>query len=293
LETGLVKLRIQHRTTYQYRRTVTLGSHRLMLRPRESRDLRVISSEVTVHPAATLTWSQDVFGNAVAAAVFDSDADRLDIGSVTLLQLDAEPWPIFEVAGSAIFYPFQYAADERTDLGALMFQQYPDPEGRLRNWAWAFVRGVQTDTLALLKDLGFGVSRWIQYQSREDEGVQSPIETLDRGWGSCRDFAVLFVEAARCLGFGARIVSGYLFVADASLRGSADAGSTHAWAEVYVPGAGWITFDPTNRGVGGYNLIPVAVARDIRQAMPVAGSFIGVPDAFVGMSVEVQVTVRN
>lgn len=289
-ETGLITLRIQHRTTYLYRRPVSLGPHRLMLRPRESRDLRVISSEVTVDPAATLTWSQDVFGNAVAAAVFGSAVERLEIDSVTLLHLDAEPWPIFEVAGSAIFYPFQYAADERTDLGALMIPQYPDAQGRLRNWAWAFVRGVQTDTLALLKDLSFGIASWIHYQSREDEGVQSPIQTLDRGWGSCRDFAVLFIEAARCLGFGARIVSGYLFVADASLRGSADAGSTHAWAEVYVPGAGWITFDPTNRSVGGFNLIPVAVARDIRQAMPVAGSFHGAPDAFVGMSVEVRVT---
>ena len=72
--------------------------------------------------------------------------------------------------------------------------------------------------------------------------------------------------------------------------GSADAGSTHAWAEIFVPGAGWITFDPPNRGVGGFNLIPVAVARDIRQAMPVAGSFIGMTDALQGMSVEVLVT---
>jgi hypothetical protein len=119
--------------------------------------------------------------------------------------------------------------------------------------------------LALLKDLCAGVSGWIRYQSRDDEGVQSPIETLDRGWGSCRDFAVLFVEAARCLGFGARIVSGYLHAVNAGIKGSADAGSTHAWAEVYVSGAGWITFDPTNRSVGGYNLIPVAVARDTQR----------------------------
>jgi transglutaminase-like putative cysteine protease len=186
-------------------------------------------------------------------------------------------------------YPFRYAQDEMTDLGALMFQQYPDAAGRLRDWTWAFVHGVQTDTLALLKDLCAGVSLWIRYRSRDDEGVQSPIETLDLGWGSCRDFAVLFVEAARCLGFGARIVSGYLYAAE-GVKGSADAGSTHAWAEVYVPGAGWITFDPTNRSVGGHNLVPVAVARDIRLAMPVSGSFAGGPDAFIGMSVEVDVT---
>ena len=142
----------------------------------------------------------------------------------------------------------------------------------------------------MLKDLSTGVSAWICYQSREDEGAQSPTQTLDRGWGSCRDFAVLFVEAARCLGFGARIVSGYLYNPDQDIVGSRDTGSTHAWAEVYVPGAGWITFDPTNRSVGGFNLIPVAVARDIRQAMPVAGSFVGTTDAFQGMSVGVLIT---
>ncbi len=142
----------------------------------------------------------------------------------------------------------------------------------------------------MLKDLSIGVSGWINYQSREDEGTQSPIQTLDRGWGSCRDFAVLFVEAARSLGFGARIVSGYLYNPGQDRLKPEGAGSTHAWAEVFVPGAGWITFDPTHRSVGGFNLIPVAVARDIRQAMPVTGSFVGIPDDFQKMSVEVIVT---
>jgi Transglutaminase-like superfamily len=174
-------------------------------------------------------------------------------------------------------------------LGALAIQQYPDPAGGLSAWAKAFVRGTSTDTPSLLKDLSAGVSKWINYQSREDEGTQSPVQTLDRGWGSCRDFAVLFVEAARNLGFGARIVSGYFYNAHQDVAGTGGAGSTHAWAEVYVPGAGWITFDPTNRGVGGFNLIPVAVARDIRQVIPVAGSFVGMTDAFQGMAVEVNV----
>jgi transglutaminase-like putative cysteine protease len=250
----------------------------------------VISSNVVVTPTAVLTWAQDVFGNAVATATFQTMADTLVIDSVAELELDATAWPVFDVAASAIFYPFRYSDDEWIDLGALTIQQYPDPAGRLRDWARAFVRGNPTDTLALLKDLGAGVSGWISYQSREDEGTQSPTQTLDRGWGSCRDFAVLFVEAARSLGFGARIVSGYLYHPDQNIAGAGDAGATHAWAEVYVPGAGWITFDPTNRSVGGANLIPVAVARDIRQAMPVAGSFVGMTDAFQGMSVEVRVT---
>jgi transglutaminase-like putative cysteine protease len=241
-------------------------------------------------PAATVTWAHDVFGNAIATASFQTMSDNLVIDSVAELELDAVAWPVFDIAGSAIFYPFRYSDDDWTDLGALAMQQYADPAGQLRTWARAFVRSTPTDTLALLKDLSAGVFEQIRYQSREDEGTQSPTQTLDRGWGSCRDFAVLFAEAARTLGFGARIVSGYLYNPNQDHVGSSGAGSTHAWAEVYVPGAGWITFDPTNRSVGSFNLIPVAVARDIRQAMPVVGSFVGMTDAFAGMSVEVAVS---
>jgi transglutaminase-like putative cysteine protease len=211
------------------------------------------------------------------------------IDSVTELQLHTAAWPVFDISVSAIFYPFRYSDDEWTDLGALATQQYPDPSERLRTWARSFVRSNPTDTLALLKDLNMGVSEQIRYQSREHEGTQSPIQSLDRGWGSCRDLAVLFAEAARTLGFGARIVSGYLYSPQEN-TGSNGAGSTHAWAEVYIPGAGWITFDPTNRSVGGFNLIPVAVGRDVRQIMPVVGSFVGMTNAFQGMSVEVQVS---
>ena len=289
----MIALTIRHRTTYLYHQPVKLGPHRLMLRPRESRDLRLISSDVTVTPTATVSWANDVFGNAIATASFESPTDRLVIDSTAYLQLGGDPWPVFDIAASAIHYPFRYSDAEWTDLGALGVQQYDDPEGRLKTWAAGFVRSDPTDTLALLKDLGAGVAEQIRYQSREVEGTQAPLETLDRGWGSCRDFAVLFIEAARALGFGARIISGYLYNPDRSQRGSDDAGSTHAWAEVYVPGAGWITFDPTNRSVGGHNLIPVAVARDIGQATPVTGSFVGMTDAFRGMWVEVSVLPRT
>src|SRR5271169_107560 len=257
-------LKIHHKTTYRFRQPVSLLPHRLMLRPRESRDVRLISSTLTLTPTATVTWAQDVSVNAA-------------------------PWPVFDIAGSAIFYPFRYSDDEWADLGALATQQYPDVDARLHNWARDFVRSNPTDTLSLLKDMCAGVAERISYQSREMEGTQSPTQTLQRGWGSCRDFAVLFVEATRSLGFGARIVSGYLYDPDQNRVGSIGAGSTHAWAEVFVPGAGWITFDPTNRSFGGFNLVPVAVARDIRQAMPVSGSFVGMTDAFRGMWVDVVV----
>ena len=286
----MIPLTVRHRTTYRYHQVVSLGPHRLMLRPRESRDLRLTSSSVTVAPVGQVAWAHDVFGNSVATAMFQGTTDSLVIDSVMELELFASAWPIFDIAASAIVYPFRYSDDEWTDLGALTVPQYSDPQGRLAKWARAFVGGDRTDTLSLLKDLSLGVSGWFGYQSREDEGTQSPIETLDRGWGSCRDFAVLFADAARRLGFGARIVSGYLFNPDRNLTGSSDAGSTHAWAEVFVSGAGWIPFDPTNRSVGGFNLIPVAVARDIRQAMPVAGKFVGKSGALKEMAVDVQVT---
>ena len=222
-----------------------------MLRPREIRDLRLISSDVIVTPAATITWAQDVFGNSVATATFQSMADNLVVDSVVELQLNAAAWPVFDIAASAIGYPFQYSSDESIDLGALAIQQYPDPFGGLRDWARTFVLGNSTDTLSLLKDLCAGVSNWISYQSREEEGTQAQLQTLDRGWGSCRDFAVLFIKSVRSLGFGARIVSGYLYNPNQDLPGA-----THAWGEVYVPGAGWITFDPANRSVGGIQSNP-------------------------------------
>ena len=231
-----------------------------------------------------------MFGNAVALATFATMASMLVIDSIEDILLNATAWPVFDIAASAISYPFRYSDDEWTDLGSLTIAQYPDPGDRLRTWARSFVRGNPTDTLSLLKDLSTGVAQHVRYQSREVEGTQSPNETLDRGWGSCRDFAVLFTEAARKLGFGARIVSGYLHDPNHDLVGSAEAGSTHAWAEVFVPGAGWITFDPTNRSVGACNLIPVAVARDISQCTPVSGSFFGPSDSFLSMGVTVSVT---
>jgi transglutaminase-like putative cysteine protease len=278
---------IRHRTTYRYREPVRLGPHRFMLRPREGHDLRLLSGKLDVTPAATLSWTNDIFGNAVATAQFAQATERLVIESLAVVELAAAPWPVFDIAPSAIRYPFNYSQDERIDLAALAESHYVDPSNWLAQWARGFVRGRETDTLALLKDLATGVFERISYQSREEEGTQSPLQTLERGWGSCRDLAVLFIEAARKLGFGARVISGYLCNPD---RDAGDAGSTHAWAEIFLPGAGWITFDPTNRGVGGFNLIPVAVGRIINQVMPISGIFQGATDAFQGMSVEVQIT---
>jgi transglutaminase-like putative cysteine protease len=280
----LTILDVRHTTVYRYSRPVHLGDHRLMLRPRDSHDLRLIETSLNLSPPASLRWSHDVFGNSIALASFTGCTTKLRIESILRLETFAVRRPAFEVTPEAVGYPFLYSADDRIDLGGLLDRQYPDPTDRVGSWARGFVRGNPTDTLALLADLNLGVAAWVSYQRRESEGTQTPIETLDRGSGSCRDFAILLIEAARCLGFGARIVSGYLYSPAAATMG---AGTTHAWADIYVPGAGWIAYDPTNGTIDSGDLIRVAVSRDISQSIPIAGSFIGAPGSCLSMTVDV------
>jgi transglutaminase-like putative cysteine protease len=282
-------LSITHRTEYRYAVAVAPGPHRLMLRPRETRELRLLSHDLILRPEATVTWAHDVAGNSVATASFTGLTDRLLVESRMTVDLGAQAWPVFDIAASAQQYPFRYSDEDRIDLGALARPQYVDEANRLSDWVERFVMQRPTDTLSLLQDVSNGVSSQISYQSREVEGTQGPLETLDRGWGSCRDIAVLFAEAVRTMGFGARIVSGYLFDASRRSVGSAGSGSTHAWSEVFVPGAGWISFDPTNRSMGSANLIPVAAARHITQVAPVTGTFRGRPGDLLGMVVQVTV----
>jgi transglutaminase-like putative cysteine protease len=284
-------LNVRHTTVYRYRRPVRLGDHRLMLRPRDSHDLRLIRTSLNFSPAASVRWVHDVFGNSIAIASFIESAAELRIESRLQLETYVVERPKSEIAPEAATYPFIYSPDDRIDLGRMLDCHHPDPSGHLDAWARAFVRGNRTDTLALLVDLNTGVKTSISYRARETEGTQTPIETLDRGWGSCRDLAVLLIEAARCLGFGARIVTGYLYnpTADNGDTAAMGSGTTHAWADIYLPGAGWIAYDPTHGTVGGGNLIRVAVTRDIRQAVPVAGSFVGAPGDYLGMTINVAV----
>jgi transglutaminase-like putative cysteine protease len=291
----LTILNVRHTTVYRYSRPVRFGDHRLMLRPRDSHDLRLIQTNLTFLPTASVRWLHDVFGNSVAIASFAEPSAKLQIESSLQLETYAAPRPTFQITPEALSYPFIYSSDDRIDLGRMLERQYPDPADRLGAWARGFVRSNPTDTSALLVDLNSGVGARIRYQSRNAEGTQTPLETLDRGWGSCRDLAVLLIEAARSLGFGARVVTGYLYrpSADGHVSHSIGEGTTHAWADIYVPGSGWIAYDPTNGTIGGDNLIRVAVTRDIAQAIPVAGSFVGAPDSYLGMTVDVSVRSEN
>lgn len=282
-----MKLRILHTTTYRYRRPVTLRPHQLMLTPRSSQDLRVLTSALDLTPAADLHWAQDVFGNLVATASFAAPADTLVIAVDLTIEQGAPAFPIFQIAPGAHRYPFRYGAGEAADLGALLTPQHGDAAGALATWAQGFVRQAPTDTLSLLKDINAGIADAVAYRTRDEEGTQSPLETLALASGSCRDMSALLIDAVRHLGFGARAVSGYLYDPDASID---DAGSTHAWAEIYLPMAGWIAFDPTHRRVGSGHLIAAAVGRCNAQIMPITGGYSGAAEDFVAMDVRVSVT---
>jgi transglutaminase-like putative cysteine protease len=282
-----MKLSIHHKTSYRYARPVVLKPHRLILRPRDSQDMVVLSTSLVCSPPARLDWAQDVFGNLIATSTFSEPAAQLVITSDLAVKQSAIAWPVFPISPEAHDFPFEYSSDDLTNLGALRTPEHSDPNGTMEAWTRAFVRGTRTDTLSLLKDLNAGILGPVAYRVRDEEGTQAPLETLALASGSCRDIAALFIEAVRHLGLGARAVSGYLFDPQANAK---DPGSTHAWAEVYLPGAGWVAFDPTHRQLGGASLIPVATARSNRQIMPITGGYLGAPEDFIAMDVVVSVT---
>lgn len=280
-------LTICHRTIYRYARPVMLLPHRMMLCPRGQHDLRLLTTLLSCTPPAHIEWTQDVFGNLIATASFVEPTDMLTIDSRMVVDQSATAWPVFRIAPSAHYFPFEYSPDELTDLGALREPGGAGASTAIAEWANGFRVEGPTDTLTLLKDMNQRIATTFTYRIRDEEGTQTPDETIRLQSGSCRDFAALFIEAVRHLGFGARAVSGYL---QAEGDGAEQHGSTHAWAEVYLPCAGWIAFDPTHARVGGAGLIPVAVARNIEQILPVSGSYTGAPEDFVDMRVEVSVT---
>jgi transglutaminase-like putative cysteine protease len=258
-----------------------------MLRPRDGHDLRLVATRLVISPAHSVRWSYDVLGNSVALVSFTEMAPVLRIESWLELERYASPELALDIDPDAARYPFRYTEQAQLDLGTALTCHYPQDAVRVNAWAQKFILSRPTGTVALLGDLNAGVGAYVSYQSREAEGTQTPGETLARGWGSCRDFAVLLAEAARSLGFGARIVTGYLHRSRIGAGVGQD--TTHAWVEIYLPGAGWTAYDPTNGTVGDIDLIRVAVARDIHDAVPISGSYIGAAQDYLGMQVEVEV----
>ena len=287
-------LAVEHKTTYRYRRPVSFQPHRLMCRPRDSHDLRLLNTSLSITPQASVRWLHDVFGNSIAIASFTQSAAELEFLSTFRAEhFPAEPQEIV-IEEYASQLPFNYAAEDVSDLGRTQERHYPDPDRGVDKWAKAFVQKSRTPgTLDVLTAMTRAIKQQFTYAARDEMGTQSPVETLEKNSGSCRDFALLMMEAARSLGLAARFVSGYLYDEKlvGAVAGVVGGGATHAWAQIYLPGAGWVEFDPTNAQVGGRNLIRVAVARDATQAIPLSGSFTGAADDYLGMTVDVKVNV--
>lgn len=280
-------LRIIHETTYHYREPVFFGQHTAMLRPREGHDLHIDDAQLEIEPAASTRWLRDIYGNSIAVIDFEKPAGKLRVFSdcqVTIFE-DAPRQGIIDPHARS--FPFQYGSEEQMDIIPYRVPSYPHDGFAVRNWlSEIYQPGDTIPTLDLLTALNTRIFEKFEYARREESGVQLPCRTVALGSGSCRDFAVFMMEAARHLGFAARFVTGYI------LMGEGQHGATHAWTEVYIPGAGWRGFDPTNNKLAGFEHVSVGVARSHESACPLEGSWSGPSDAFDRMEVSVQVVSK-
>jgi transglutaminase-like putative cysteine protease len=283
---------VRHLTSYQYNKPVEFGEHRLLFRPRDSFDQTLLVSRLEVFPKpAYVRWIHDVFGNCVALVGFKGASAKLQFE--TTIRLDHTPQLAmdFQIDEEALTYPFTYDPVEAFDLECTIRRHYPDASDEVGKWARQFVKpGQPTETGRLLMTLCYAIRESFVYARRHEHGTQTPLETLQLRKGTCRDFALLMMEAARALGLAARFVTGYIYVPGRDGSTTLGGGSTHAWCQVYLPGAGWVEFDPTNGIVGNRDLIRVGVARDPKQAIPLRGSYDGEAEDFKSMSVQVNVT---
>ena len=280
-------LTVRHSTVYRYREPVLFGEHRMMFRPRESHDLRLIgiNLEITPHPAH-LRWLHDLFDNSVTIATFEGTASELRFESKVTLEHFETTLPEYPLEEYARNYPFHYSDEDLPNLQCALHRH--DPDTKVAKWALQFLDPSDTtDTMKILRAMTHGIREQLRYNHRAQKGVQTPEKTLLIGRGSCRDFAVLMMDAARSLGIAARFVSGYIFAPDRS--GLAGGGATHAWMQAYLPGAGWIDFDPTNSIIGNRNLIRIGVAWAPEHVLPLWGTYAGSAQAFLGMDVAVTV----
>ncbi|MCE6076723.1 transglutaminase family protein [Agrobacterium vitis] len=283
---------VRHITSYRYKRPVEFGEHRLMFRPRDSFDQTLLSSHLDVNPKPDyIRWIHDVFGNCVALVGFTGKARELCFGTNIRLDHTQQVEMDLQIDAEALHFPFAYDPEEVIDLERTIKRHFPDPDDEVGRWTRQFVRiGQPTETGRLLMTLCYAIHESFIYARRLEHGTQTPLETLRLRRGTCRDFALLMMEAARSLGLAARFVTGYIYVPDRDGSTKLGGGSTHAWCQVYLPGAGWVEFDPTNGIVGNRDLIRVGVARDPKQAVPLSGSYDGDASDFDTISVQVNVT---
>ena len=278
------KIRITHETKYHYNQPVTFGPHRALMRPREAHDVHIDRGRIEIEPSASVRWVRDLDANSVALITFSEPAKKLRIFSEVDVDLYDEQLVECHVDADARSFPFQYPQSEHLGLIPFRLPSFPQDGPALRRWLRDLYQpGQLMDTLELLSNLNTRIFETFKYSRREDPGVQLPSETIALGSGSCRDYAVLMIEAARHWGLAAQFVTGYVQM------GEGQHGATHAWAEIYIPGAGWTGYDPTNNKLAGDEHISVGVSPHHAQASPLSGSWSGPADAFDSMDVSVQV----
>jgi len=290
----MARIRIVHTTEYTYRKPVGLLRHRLMLRPDDSHDLRLHKSELRVDPApANTLWKHDVFNNSVCFLEWPETLRTTRLAIVSTLDLshhpEGQPLPQYSLDPGAEAFPFCYEPSELPDLALLAERQMPDPDRKVDAWVRRIVAGSgATETLKVLEVMTSAIKEGFRYRARYEEGTQTAAQTIELGSGTCRDFAVLMMEALRSYGVATRFVTGYLY--DDTSGETRGGGSTHAWCGVYLPGAGWVEYDPTNGLIAGANLIRVGVTREAAQAIPLSGGFVGSETDPIGMHVDVSVS---
>jgi len=275
---------IIHSTEYHYHAPVTFGPHRALLRPREGHDLHIESTRLKIEPKADVRWVRDIYGNSIAIITFAEPARKLSLFSEVNVDLYDDTPIDCVIDPLAQSYPFQYAANEQVEIIPYRVPSYPHDGPAVQQWLLnLYSPGQLINTSDLLNKLNTRIYEAFRYNARYDPGVQLPCQTLALGSGSCRDYAVFMMEAARHWGFASRFVTGYIQM------GEGQHGATHAWTEIYIPGAGWRGFDPTNNKLAGSEHVSVAVAREQDKASPLSGFWEGPSDAWDRMEVSVQV----
>jgi transglutaminase-like putative cysteine protease len=293
-EAQMARISIVHTTEYTYRNPVGLLRHKLMVRPDESHDLRLHSAELKVEPEPSgIYWKHDPFNNSICFLEWSEALRTERLSIVSTLDMthhpDGPPLPVYSLDTAAEVFPFSYAANEIPDLARLTERQMPDLDRKVDAWARRVVSEADSkQTLTVLEAMTHAIKKEFGYAARHEEGTQTAVQTLALGSGTCRDFAVLMMEALRSFGLAARFVTGYLY--DDTSGTTRGGGSTHAWCSVYLPGAGWVEYDPTNGLIAGANLIRIGVTREAEQALPISGGFIGSADDPIGLRVDVSVS---
>lgn len=271
-------LRLVHLTRYDYSEPVSFAPHALYLRPRETPRQRLHHFALEITPTARRIATTDALDNALDWAFFapENPATKLEFRSELMVEtLDTNPFDFF-LKPTALTFPFPYDAAEQTALLPCLTPRIDSPgAGALRAWLHQHLPSPPTETVPYLIALNTAVQRALSYTRRDEQGIQSAAETLERGTGSCRDYAVLLIELCRALGLAARFVSGYLFEPSASGETPPLVPAMHAWAEVYLPGAGWRGLDATRGIFCDDAFVPVAHAALAESVNPIQGTFYG------------------